>query len=107
MTVIGVLKEVQMIVSVMRCVNLNNDTLKVLGIHFSHNGKLKEGKKFYTIATNIQRVLKVWKIRNLTLEDKIVVLKTLAISKIVFQFLITTIPRHIINELEKIQKALL
>ena len=45
--------------------------------------------------------------RNLTLEGKIVIFKTLAISKIVFQSMITPIPIYIVNELEKIQKAFL
>ena len=45
--------------------------------------------------------------RNLTLEGKIVIFKTIAISKIVFQSFMTTVPKHIINELEKIQKAFL
>ena len=45
--------------------------------------------------------------RNLTLEEKIVISKTLLISKIVFQSLITIFPRYIENELEKIKKAFL
>ena len=45
--------------------------------------------------------------RNLTLEEKIIIFKTIAISKIVFQSVITTVPKHVINELEKIQKAFL
>ena len=45
--------------------------------------------------------------RNLTLEGKIVIFKTLAIFKIAFQSLITTVSKHIVNELEKIQKAFL
>ena len=45
--------------------------------------------------------------RNLTLEGKIIIFKTITISKIVFQLFIKTIPKHVINELEKIQKALL
>ena len=44
---------------------------------------------------------------NLTLKGKIVIFKTLAISKTVFQSLISTVPRHIINELQRIQKAFL
>ena len=35
------------------------------------------------------------------------IFKTIAISKIVFKSFITTVPKHIINELEKIQKAFL
>ena len=42
--------------------------------------------------------------RNLTLEGKPVIFKTLAI---VFQSLIIAVPRHIVNELEKIQKTFL
>ena len=91
----------------MRCVDLKNDTLKILDTHFSYNKKLTGEKTFYTTVTNIQRVLKKWKMRNLTLEGKIVIFKTLAISKIVFQSLITPVPRHIVNELEKMQKAFL
>ena len=45
--------------------------------------------------------------RNLTLEGKIVIFKTIAISKIVFQTFITTVPKHIINELEKTQNVFL
>ena len=89
----------------MRCIDLNVDTLKILGTHFSYNEKLKEEKNFYKIVTDMQRVLKIWKMRRLTLEGKIVIFKTIAISKIVFQAFITTVPKHIINELKKIQKV--
>ena len=37
--------------------------------------------------------------RKLILERKIVIFKTTAISKIVFQSLIATVPKHIVNEL--------
>ena len=53
----------------------------------------------------MQRVVKIWKMRRLKLEGKIVIFKTIAISKIVFQAFITTVPKHIVNELKKIQKA--
>ena len=90
-----------------RCVDLKIDTLKILGTHFSYNKKLEDEKNFYTAVTNIQRILKIWKMRNLTLGGKIVIFKTLVISKIVFQSLVTPVSRHIVNGLEKIQKAFL
>ena len=68
----------------MRCIDLNIDTLKILGTHFSYNEKLKEKKNFYKIVTDMQQVLKIWKIRKLTLEEKIDIFKTIAISKIAF-----------------------
>ena len=101
-TGIGVLKVVQVAVCGVRCVDLKTDTLKILGTYFSYDEKLKDEKNFYTIVTNIQRVQRIWKMRNLTLEGEIVIFKTLAISKIVFQSLITPFPRHIVNKLEKI-----
>ena len=61
---------------------------------------MKEKKKF-KIATDIQQVLKIWKMRNLTPEGKIVIFKTIAISRIVFQSLITTVPKHTVKEIEK------
>ena len=45
--------------------------------------------------------------RNLTLEGRIVVFETLAISKIVFLALLTKIPHQVVKELEKIQKSFL
>ena len=44
---------------------------------------------------------------NLTLEGKIVILKTTTILKIVFRSFITTARKQVINGLEKIQKAFL
>ena len=49
--------------------------------------------------------------KKLTLEGKIVIFKTIAISqkysKILFKSFITTVLKHIINQLQKIQKAFL
>ena len=42
---IRVLKGVQVAVCGMRFIDLNSDTLKILGTHFSYNKKLKEEKK--------------------------------------------------------------
>ena len=45
--------------------------------------------------------------KKLTPEGRIIICKTISISKIVFLSFITTVPKHILNELEKIQKAFL
>ena len=46
----------------MECVDLIFDTIKILGTHFSYNEKLKEERNFW----NIQHVLRLWKLWNLT-----------------------------------------
>ena len=43
--------------------------------------------------------------RNVSIEGKIVVFKTLAISKLVYLALLTVIPDHITDEVTKIQKS--
>ena len=44
--------------------------------------------------------------RNLTIEGKVLVFKSLAVSKIVHLSLITTVPHAIINQLNNTKKAL-
>ena len=80
---IGVLKSVKVAVCGMKCIDLCNDTIKITGIHFLYNKKNRNEKKILESITKSQNVLKVWRMRRLTLEGKIV-FKTLAISKIVF-----------------------
>ena len=76
---IGVLKGVQVAVSGVLCIDLNIDSLKRLGTHFSYNKKLKEKKNVYNIVTDFQEVFKIWQIRNLILEGKIIIFKITAI----------------------------
>ena len=91
----------------MKFIDLCNDTIKITGIHFSNSKEKRIEKNFLESITKIQNVLKVWRMRRLTLEGKIIVFKTLAISKIVFLSLISKVPTEIISELERIQKTFL
>ena len=100
---IRALKGVQVVVCGMRCGDLHNGMLKILG---TNNKKLKEEKN-YKPVTDIERVLKVWKMRKLILKGKTVIFKTIAISKTVFQPFIITVPKHLLNEFEKIDKTFL
>ena len=54
---------------------------------------------------SIVNVIKLWRMRNLSLEGKITIFKSLAISKIVYLALLTSIPNYVIEELIKIQKS--
>ena len=53
----------------------------------------------------MQNVLNLWRIRNITLEGKILIFKTLALSKIVYLTLITSFSKQLIEEIQRIQKA--
>ena len=75
---IGVLKGVKVAVCGIQCVDLVLDNTKILATHFSYNEKLKEERNFRLITANTQRVLKLWKLQNLTLVGKILTFETLA-----------------------------
>ena len=104
---IEALKGIQVAVCGMRCTGLCNEAIKILGTYFSYNSRIKEECNFLKIVSNVQSVLNLWRYRNLTLEGRIVVFKSLAISKIVFQALIAPVPTHVIKALETIQTSFL
>ena len=88
-------------------IDLCNEAIKILGTYFSCNSRIKEEFNFLKIVSNVQSVLNLWRYRNLILEGRIVVFKSLATSKIVFQALITSVPTHVIKALETIQTSFL
>ena len=86
---IGVKKGVKMALCGMDCIDLTEEVIKILGIYFSYNKKLEQGKNFLNHIVKIQDILKLWKLRNLTIEGRIVVFKSLAISKLIHLALVT------------------
>ena len=102
---IGALNRVHVAVCGMRCIDLCNEAIKILGNYFSYNSRIKQEYNFLKIVPNVQRALNLWGYRNLTLEGRIVVFKSLTILKIVFQALIAPVPTHVIKALETIQTS--
>ena len=90
----------------MKCIDLRLNTVKTLGIHFSYNKKSENDKNFLEQITSIEKVLKLWRMKNVTLAGKVTVFKALAISKIVHLALITNIATSTMKELKKIHTTL-
>ena len=88
----------------MRCVNLYEDTIKILGIHYSYNRQLENDENFKKYIAKIENVLKVWRARRLPLEGKITIFKSLALSKITHLALVKTVSSSIIDQLNKTRK---
>ena len=59
---------------------------------------------FPSHIVKIESVLRLWRMRNLMIEGKVLVTKFLAISKIVHISLITTVPHALINQVNNIQR---
>ena len=104
-TGLGCLKGVLEAVCRLRFINLTTDTIKILGVHSSYNSTLKVQNNFLDTVKNIQQVLCFWNRIMLLLEGRIIIFKTLAISKIVYLAFLTVIPNSLIEELQKIQKT--
>ena len=103
-TGIATCKGVNVALCGMNCLNLMKETVKILGLHFSYNKKLEHEMNFQSHIVKIKSVLRPWHMRNLTIEEKVLVFKTLAISKIVDLSIITTVPHTITNQFNNIQK---
>ena len=74
---IGVTKGVKVAFCRMECIDLMDGIIKILGIYLSYNKKLEQDKNFLNHIVKIQIILKLWKLRNLTIEGRIVVFKYL------------------------------
>ena len=98
---LGSLKGVLEAVCGLKSINLTTDTIKILGVHFSYNSTLKVQNNFLDTVKSIQQVLRFWNRRILSLEGRIIIFKTLAISKIVYLAFLTVIPNSLIEELQK------
>ena len=88
----------------MKCVDLCKDTERINGVHFSYSKSKQDEKNFLETIIKIQNVLKIWRMRSLTLEGKVIVFKTFAISKIFYLSMMIKVPTEIIVELKKIRK---
>ena len=98
------LKGVSMELCGMKCIDLTNNSVKILGIHFSYNKKIENEENFIKLIKKIENVFKIWRIRNLTVQGKITIFKTLTISKVIHLALVTNITQVIIDQLNKIQE---
>ena len=87
-----------------KCVNLRNESIQILGVHFSYNKQIILETNFTDVVQKIENVVSVWRWRNLTLSGKITIFNSLAFSKMVFLSFLSNIPAIIIEKLEKIQK---
>ena len=102
---IGFLNGVQVAICGMEGVNLNNETVKMLGVHFSYNKNLEQDKNFSEHIFKIENILKLWRMRQLTLEGRVAVFKSSAVSKGIHLLLITKLHKNTIDLLNKIQKT--
>ena len=86
----------------MKNINLTKESVKTLRVHISYNKKIQYDLNFTKTIKNLCNVIKLWRMRKLTLEGKITIFKSLAISNIVHLAIITKVPYTVMEELKQI-----
>ena len=81
---IGALKGVKVVLCGIKYINLTKQVIKILGVFFSYVKNFQLENNFRKTILNIERILKMWRRRNVTLEGNIIIFKTLALSQITF-----------------------
>ena len=103
---IGVKRSVLTALSGVKNISLVNDCIRVLGVNFTYDSKLFNEKNYISCIKKLQKILHVWGMRFLSLYGKIIIFKSLAISKIIYIAFMATVPADIIKLLKIIHKIL-
>ena len=88
----------------MECIDLVFNTIKILAVYYSYHKILENQENFVNLVLKIEKLLRFFRMQNLSIAGKTTVFRTLAISKIVHLALIKVIPNSVILELDKIKK---
>ena len=62
-------------------ISLVTGSIKILGIHFNLDKTLSRDKNLSVLVVEMRAITKTWKIRNLTLERKVIIFRSLIASK--------------------------
>ena len=99
---IGVKNSVLTALSGVKNVSLMNSCIRVLGVYFTYNNRMFIEKNYIDCIKKLQDVLQVWRMRFLTLYGKIIIFKSLSISKVIYIACMSTATADIVNLLETI-----
>ena len=73
-----------------------------LGIYFSYNTEHANKLNFEERINNLEKTLNGWKRRKLTLLGRINIVKTLGLSKLIYNASVLSIPKHFVKEINRI-----
>ena len=104
---ISTLKGVKVAVCGIKCIDLTKEAIKTLGAFISYDKNVQLENNFRKTILSTARFLKMSRKKNQRLECKIIIFKTLALSKVTFLAQVLVIPNQIIDALQQIQKEFL
>ena len=74
--------------------------IKILGISIGYNKQLQEETNFREKINKIKKKLNIWKQRDLTIYGKVLILKTFALSQLLYVASVFHVPDNIMKEVE-------
>ena len=78
------------------------NNVKALGVNFSSTTPLNEvHQNWESKVDKINNIIKVWKMRNLTMVGKILIIKSLLSSQLTYISSVLTLPEHVIKYINK------
>jgi exonuclease III len=79
-----------------------SQSFKYLGISFDPNPIEMEYKNFRHRIDNMKNILKMWKMRDLTLKGKIIVIKNLALSQLIYPMTYLEVSKEVYKECKEV-----
>ena len=73
--------------------------MKILGIYFTYNSRLKNELNFDATLKSLKKTLNNWQWRNLTVLGKIQIIKTFAMPKLLFRASVLTSDKEFLKKL--------
>ena len=83
-------------------VTFTNEPVRCLGLYIGHDEQGCETKNWVNKIQKLQTTIQRWQSRKLTLYGKILIIKTVAISQLIFNLTVLTIPTKYITQINKI-----
>lgn len=82
-------------------INWKKNCIKALGVYFGYNKKEVELLNWKTKVENVKSCLKCWNSRDLSLQGRVLVIKTIALPKVIYLSSSIHTPDWVVNELNK------
>lgn len=79
-----------------------NEPIKALGVYYSYDQKLLHEKNFIERLDSVKKLLNIWSARGLSLYGKVTIIKSMVIPKFVFVASLLTVPKGVIQELNRL-----
>ena len=78
------------------------DSIFALGIHFSNSAKISGKLNFYEKLDVLEKTLNNWKRRKLTLLSKINIVKSMGLSKLIYNASVLPVPKNFCDQVNKV-----